>query len=226
MTAGPAPVEAAARDTTGVRAVWTDFRGVLTPPLHWAVESFCRPMGLEPQALHGAMRAVGELYGTGSMAPLDTPLVEEDEWGRQVEAALLDGYGIRADMAGFAERWFADRRVNQPWIDELWRLRSSGVFVGLLSNMPPGWDPYWRRMVDPALFDDLVMSFETGCRKPDREIFELAVRRSGIPAHRSLLADDLAENCAGAERAGWHGLHFTDTSEAIRVLRALRRELA
>ncbi|WP_446039823.1 HAD-IA family hydrolase [Streptomyces sp. SID1121] len=208
---------------TGVRAVWTDFRGVLTPPLPWAVASFCEPMGLEPAALHAAMRTVGRRYGTGSMAPLDTPLVDEDEWGRQVEAALLDEFGIRADMSGFAARWFADRRVNQPWIEELERIRDAGVFVGLLSNMPPGWDPYWRQMVDPGLFDDLVMSFETGCRKPDREIFDLAVRRSGIPAAQSLLADDLAENCEGAVLAGWHGLHFTDTADAVRVL---RKELA
>lgn len=205
--------------TGHVQAVWTDFRGVLTPPLPWAVESFCRPLGLEPRLLHAAMRTVGRAYGAGSMEVLDTPLATEEEWGRQVEAALLDEFGVTADMSGFAERWFADRRVNQPWIDELRRLRAAGIFVGLLSNMPPGWDPYWRLMVPPEDFDDLVMSFRTGCRKPDREIFDLAVDGSGIPAERSLLADDLAENCEGAVRAGWHGLHFTDTEDAIRAVR-------
>ncbi|MFI8288394.1 HAD-IA family hydrolase [Streptomyces sp. NPDC085614] len=205
--------------TGRVQAVWTDFRGVLTPPLPWAVESFCKPLGLEPRLLHAAMRTVGRAYGAGSMEVLDTPLATEEEWGRQVEAALLDEFGVRADMSGFGERWFADRRVNQPWIDELRRLRAAGIFVGLLSNMPPGWDRYWRLMVPPEDFDDLVMSFETGCRKPDREVFDLAVRRSGIPAERSLLADDLAENCQGAVRAGWHGLHFTDTDDAVRAVR-------
>ncbi|MEE1756668.1 HAD family hydrolase [Streptomyces sp. SP18CS02] len=207
--------------TGTVRAVWTDFRGVLTPPLPWAVEAFCRPLGLEPRMLHTAMRTVGKAYGAGSMEVLDTPLATEEEWGRQVEAALYDQFGVTADMSNFAERWFADRRVNQPWIDELRRLRSAGVFVGLLSNMPPGWDAYWRLMVPPEDFDDLVMSFQTGCRKPDKEIFDLAVERSRIPAEQSLLADDLAENCEGAVRAGWHGLHFTDTEDAIRALREL-----
>ncbi|MFF9036688.1 HAD-IA family hydrolase [Streptomyces sp. NPDC014892] len=202
-----------------VRAVWTDFRGVLTPPLSWAVESFCRPIGLEPRMLRSAMSAVGRAYGAGAMEVLDTPLATEEEWGRLVEAALHDEFGVRADLSGFAERWFADRRVNRLWIDELRRLRAAGVFVGLLSNMPPGWDPYWRLMVPPENFDDLVMSFEAGCRKPDQEIFDLAVRRSGVPAEASLLADDLAENCAGAERAGWCGLHFTDTEDAIHTVR-------
>ncbi|MFI8961979.1 HAD family hydrolase [Streptomyces sp. NPDC053493] len=206
--------------TAPVRAVWTDFRGVLTPPLSWAVESFCRPMGLEPRTLHAAMRVVGESYGAGSMEVLDTPLATEEEWGRKVEQVLRDSFGVTADMSGFAERWFADRRVNEPWIEELRRLRAAGVFVGLLSNMPPGWDPYWRLMVPPEDFDDLVMSFEVGCRKPDREVFDLAARRSGLPPEQNLLADDLAENCEGAVRAGWRGLHFTDTEGAVRALRA------
>ncbi|CAM5580094.1 hypothetical protein SAVIM338S_05010 [Streptomyces avidinii] len=217
LTRAAAPLTRAAAP---VRAVWTDFRGVLTPPLPWAVDSFCERAGLRPPMLHAAMRAVGRAHGAGSMEVLDTPLLDEDAWGRQVEAALSDLFGVRADMSGFAERWFADRRVNQPWIDELRRLRAAGVHIGLLSNMPPGWDRYWRLMVPPEDFDDLVMSFEAGCRKPDREVFDLAVRRSGIPAEQSLLADDLAENCAGAVRAGWHGLHFTDTEDAVRAVRA------
>ena len=206
-----------------VKAVWTDFGGVLTPPLSVTFNAFCTKTGLDPAPLMAATMKVTARYGTDDiMLPLDTPLVSEDEWLAQVRAVLREEHGVDADIDNFAAAWFGDRPANQGWLDRLRELRDSGLFVGLISNMPPAWDQHWRRMVDPAgLFDEVLLSFEVGFRKPDRRMFDLAVQRTGIAAEHSVFVDDLARNCDGATQAGWRAIHFTDTESAVERLAAL-----
>ncbi|MEV1026837.1 HAD family phosphatase [Streptomyces sp. NPDC050264] len=216
-----------------VRAVWTDYGGVLTPPVAASMETFCARLGVPPDTLLAAMRQVSRDCGADGdlMAPLDTPLLTQESWERRVEDALATHSGVRADLGDYPARWFADRAVNQPWLDTLHRLRAQGVFIGLLSNMPPAWDRHWRLAVPPdGLFDAVVLSYEAGCRKPDEEIFCHAAERAGMRPEECVLVDDLAVNCAGAVRAGWHGIEFTGAEaatarvgELVPVGRALAR---
>ena len=201
-----------------VRAVWTDFGGVLTPPIGHTMMTFCRKHGLDPVAVGKAAFAVTARYGTDDvMLPLDTPLITEREWLRQV----ADEMGLAEAPDTMADSWFDGRETNRAWLDRLVALRASGVFVGLLSNMVPAWDAHWRRMIDPGHFDDIVLSFEVGVRKPSQEIFALALRRSGTQPGETVFVDDLAGNCEGARKAGWTAVHFTDTAAAIAELDAL-----
>jgi putative hydrolase of the HAD superfamily len=199
----------------GQVAVWTDFGGVLTPPVSQTMADFSRRVGVEPHAMRSAMVAVGVAHGTDMMAPLDTPLMTENEWASEVERMLRTCWGVDADLSHFADKWFAGRPANQEWVACLRDLRARGCFVGLLSNMVPTWERHWRAMVPPdGLFDDLVFSYLVGFRKPEAEIFELAAQRAGIPPSRCVLVDDLPANCRGAEAAGWHAVQFTTAAEA------------
>jgi putative hydrolase of the HAD superfamily len=155
------------------------------------------------------------------MAPLDTPLVSEEEWARQMEAVLRTDHLATVDLSDFGTKWFTDRETNGHWLEYLRWLRASGVFVGMLSNMVPSWDRHWREMVSPESFDDLVMSFQAGCRKPEREIFDLAAAKAGARPAQCVLVDDIEANCAGARKAGWQAVHFTDTTRAIAGLERL-----
>ncbi|NYI04066.1 HAD family hydrolase [Allostreptomyces psammosilenae] len=211
-------------DSRSRYAVWTDFGGVLTPPISQDVDDFCRREGIPGDAFRRAMATVAEPFGGDVMAPLDTPLIPEEEWASRVSEALHAEVGQRVDLSDFGERWFAGRRTNQRWLAHLRELRASGVFLGLISNMPPAWDRQWRRMVPPeGLFDAVVLSFQVGARKPDAAIFAAAVERSGLPPERCVLVDDLAANCAGAEAVGWRSVHFLDADDAAA---RLSRQLA
>lgn len=197
-----------------VRAVWTDFGGVLTPPIPRDLETFCRRTGIPADAFRAAMAAVAEPYGGDLMAPLDTPLLSEEEWAARMNGRLRE-LGVAADLTGFGERWFEGRETNHAWLDHLRALRDQGLFVGLLSNMPPAWDRHWRRMVPPqGLFDGLALSFQVGVRKPQRGIFEAAAGMAGAAPEECLLVDDIEANCIGAEAAGWQAVLFTDTDTA------------
>jgi putative hydrolase of the HAD superfamily len=207
-----------------ITAVFTDFGGVLTPPVSHTMAAFCARKNLDPDALFLAIIKVTESYGTDDyMEPIDTPLVTEQEWLRQIGDILVAEHGITGEYpTTLADDWFDGRKTNQAWVEQLRLLRGRGLYVGMLSNMVPAWDAHWRRMVDVAeLFDDVVLSFEVGYRKPDRGIFDLAAKRAGVPPAECLLIDDIAKNCDGARAAGWQAIHFTGTAAATAELTAL-----
>lgn len=202
--------------TKQVHAVWTDFGGVLTPPAPESMDAYCAKVGVAPHMLTRAMTTVAHAYGESDpMAPLDTPLVAEHDWARQVERVLARDFAVQIDLGDPGEALFADRPVNLAWLSWLATLRTGGIFVGLLSNMVPTWDRRWQRMVPRGFFDAVVLSCEVGCRKPAREIFAHAAASAGVRADACVLVDDLTANCAGAEAAGWRAIEFTDTAAAV-----------
>lgn len=207
-----------------VKVVWSDFGGVLTPPIEEALATFCINHELNREELLAAMATVGTRYDAEDpLAPLDTPLVSEEEWLRQVSGEL--GGALR--LTSLADAWFGGRATNLAWVDALRAVRRQGVGVSLLSNMVPTWDAHWRRMVDvEELFDHVVLSFEAGHRKPEKEMFALAARRAGVRPSECVLVDDLAKNCAGAEAAGWRAIHFIDTESTADELRQLLAPVA
>ncbi|WP_432134812.1 MULTISPECIES: HAD family hydrolase [unclassified Streptomyces] len=204
-------------------AVWSDFGGVLTPPLSHTMARFCAAAGLDQQVVARAVATVTARYGTTDiMEPIDTPLVTEEEWLREIGDVLESEHGVTLRLTTMADAWFDGRETNHAWVARLRKQRDRGAFVGMLSNMVPTWDRHWRRMIDPAgLFDEVLLSFEVGHRKPSPGMFELAAARAGVPAERCVLVDDLAHNCAGAEAAGWRAVLFTDADSAGAELDAL-----
>jgi putative hydrolase of the HAD superfamily len=206
-----------------VRAVWTDFGGVLAAADDKALASLCRRLGVRPELLRRAAMKVAASFGTEDlMEPLDTPLVSEAEWTALVEAALEEDFGVRVRIGDLGAAWFEGREVDHAWLDQLRAARSAGVFVGMISNMVPAWDAHWRALV-PAdeLFDHVLLSYRVGCRKPMPRIYELASRAADVPPAQCVLIDDLALNCAGAEAAGWRAIRFTDAAAAAAQLARL-----
>lgn len=205
--------------------VWSDFGGVLTPPIEGSLDAFCDRWRIDRENLARAMTTVGHRYGVRDpLAPIDTPLVSEQDWLAQVSQEL----GGALPLTTLADDWFRDRPTNPEWLAALHRLRRRGAQVGLLSNMVPTWDAHWRRMVDvPGTFDFVALSFEIDARKPDREAFVAAQRLANADADLCILVDDLEENCAGALAAGWHAVHFTSAADAARqVAQIVERRLS
>ena len=86
------------------------------------------------------------------------------------------------------------------WVDEL---RQHGVKTAVLSNLPRPLGDNLRR-VEGFLdrFDHVTFSSELGIVKPERAIYDDAVRGVGVPAAECLFLDDRAENVEGAREAG------------------------
>lgn len=199
--------------------VWTDFGGVLTPPISTSMQAFCSNQGITFADLQAALQRVGKRHGVDDpMALIDTSIMTEREWLAELSAELQGAFHLDT----LADVWFDNRPPNRDWIKQLRMLRANGIGVGMISNMVPTWDAHWRRMLGEVdIFEHIVLSFEVGHRKPEKEIFHHAAKLAGIPPSDCILIDDLDVNCSGARAAGWKAMEFKTAEAAAKSLREL-----
>ena len=112
---------------------------------------------------------------------------------------------------------------NEPVITLVHDLRAAGLRLGVLTNNVRELRERWWPMMDFAsIFDDVVDSHEVGMRKPNPEIYRLALRRLGAEARRTAFLDDAASNVEAARAVGLHGVIVPeDPSTAVNEVRRL-----
>ena len=74
-------------------------------------------------------------------------------------------------------------------------------------------DEIENRYLFPQLVDGAIYSFDAGYRKPDKEIYQYALRMAKTQPDQSLFIDDLEENILSAKAIGMHGIHFESTQK-------------
>jgi putative hydrolase of the HAD superfamily len=102
------------------------------------------------------------------------------------------------------ERSFAGTAIVL-WEDSLpvvAELRERGVKTVLVSNCSHATRSIVDRLDLDEAFDDVILSFEVGLRKPDPAIYRLALERVGAEAERSVFVDDQLAYCDGAAALG------------------------
>ncbi|MEM7093932.1 MAG: HAD family phosphatase [Actinomycetota bacterium] len=114
----------------------------------------------------------------------------------------------------------ANLPLRQDRVELVRSLRADGLRVGLVTNNVAEWAPVWRSELLDDLFDVVIDSSGVGCRKPEPEIYRLALDAlGGIDASDALFVDDFEWNVTGAVQAGLVGLHCTgdiDLDSAVR----------
>ena len=207
-----------------IRAVISDFGGVLTSPLFGAFAKFQAEHGIALDSLGQAMVQVTEERGENPLYALERGELREAEFLDVVGAALHGITGREIDMRGFAEQYFASLDTNHEMLDHLRSLKDErGIRLAMLTNNVREWEARWRSMIPEIddLFETIVDSAFVGMRKPERGIYLLTVERLGLEPGECAFLDDLEVNCEGAAEVGLHPVRFTSTDQAIRDLEAL-----
>jgi 2-haloacid dehalogenase len=94
-------------------------------------------------------------------------------------------------------------------VELLLRLRDRGHRLLALTNWSAETFPIARqRFAFLDWFEDIVVSGEVKLAKPDRRIFELTVRRTGLDPARTLYIDDAATNVEAARSLGFQPHRF------------------
>ena len=70
-------------------------------------------------------------------------------------------------------------------------------------------------------FSEIFLSSTIGLRKPDAAAYDHVVKAIGVPAHRIVFFDDLAENIEGARMRGLTAVHVTSSDDVANALTAL-----
>lgn len=196
-----------------------DFGGVL---FHWQPAELLK-RALPTRAVDDASAAhwVGEVfqgYG-GDWGDFDKGLLSADEI--VVKLARRTGLGTEEARA-IVDAVPEVLQPIAPTVALLERLRTSGVPLYYLSNMPAPFADHLERTHDfVGWFDAGVFSGRVQQAKPDAAIFALAAERFGAAPQELVFLDDHLPNVEAARAAGWRALHFTDAARAERALREL-----
>jgi putative hydrolase of the HAD superfamily len=207
--------------TNDLRAIVSDFGGVLTTPLFAAFAAFQDEVGISPENLGKAMR-VGLAEGEDlPLFQLERGEISEDRFIERLEDGLESILDHRPHLHHFRQKFWGALHPNDEMIALMRELKASGLKMAMLTNNVREWEPLWRSMLPvDEIFEEIVDSAFVGCRKPEARIYELTLERIGMPAGTCLFIDDLLPNIDGAEAAGMSAVHFRDNAQAIAEIRA------
>ena len=71
------------------------------------------------------------------------------------------------------------------------------------------------------IFDDFILSFEVGSRKPEDRIFLAGLERARIEASRAVYIDDLNPYVVRARELGFHSIHYRSVPQLKDDLRKI-----
>ena len=196
-----------------IRAVISDFGGVLTAPLVEGFLAYQDESGVSMEDLGRAMAAAAEVHGENPLFSLERGEIPEAEFHRRIEAHL-DGFHLER----FRDVYFERLEPNRAMIDFMAALRERGLRMALCTNNVREWEPLWRAKLPEidAIFEVVVDSAFVGMRKPDPEIYELTLERlGGVGAAGCVFVDDLEPNCQTARELGMVAVRFESSQQAI-----------
>ncbi|KAG6446960.1 haloacid dehalogenase-like hydrolase domain-containing protein 3 [Manduca sexta] len=142
----------------------------------------------------------------------------EGWWRQLVKLTLKDHLPASADVATLADTLINEFKTKRCWCiadggdNIICSLRKQGVSVGIISNFDPRLDDILKNLNLHDVFEFILTSYKSGFSKPDKRIFEYALKlcKQPVEPNEALhIGDDLQKDYEGARSAGWHALLVT-----------------
>jgi putative hydrolase of the HAD superfamily len=202
-----------------IRAVVSDFGGVLTAPLLGGFALVQEDTGVPPRAFGEALVRAGE---PNPLFALEVGAITEAAFLATLERELTGILGRAVSLHGFAQRFMGSLPANDALFAYYRALHGRGVRLAMCTNNVREWEPLWRaKLPIDEIFETVVDSAFVGVRKPDPEIYAIVLERLGLRAEECAFVDDIAINVRAASELGFTGVHFASTEQAITALDAL-----
>jgi putative hydrolase of the HAD superfamily len=204
-----------------VRAVISDFGGVLTTPLMDAFMALQDEIGIPPETFGAALRALTEESGANPLYEMERGEISEARFLERLGDGLRPLLDHEPHLHRFRELFIGSLQPNPEMIELMRELKERGLRMAMLTNNVREWESVWRPMLAvDEIFETVVDSAFVGVRKPEPRIYELTLERLGLAAEACLFVDDLAPNIEGARQLGLQTVHFRDTAQASAEIRA------
>ena len=201
-----------------IRALISDFGGVLTTPLSAGFLAYQQEAPISLEDLGRGMQSAAEVYGEHPLHSLERGEITEEEFARRLAEQLHDGF----DLARLRELYFERIEPEQP-DDRLHRRPARARPADRAAHeQRREWEPLWRAKLPELdeIFELVVDSAFVGMRKPEPGIYELTLERlgGGLRAEDCLFVDDIELNCDAARGLGMTAVWFQHSDQAIAEL--------
>ena len=204
-----------------IKAVISDFGGVLTTSIERAIVGYYERSGISLEDLGHALGTASMQRGANVLFEMECGRLSEADFLTALGDALSMRLGRLVDLSRFPEEMFADMAANEELIAYMRTLRERGYRMAICTNNVREWSARWQAMFPVAeIFEVIVDSSSVGARKPDPLIYEAVLGELGVQAAEALFIDDLEINCAAAEQLGMRAVWFRHTEQATAEIEA------
>jgi putative hydrolase of the HAD superfamily len=204
-----------------IKAVISDFGGVLTTPLLPSFLALQDEIGVSPEDFGTALRALTEETGENPLYAMERGEITEVAFLEQLARGLEPLLDHKPHLHRFRELFIGGLDANPEIIDLMRELKAEGLRMAMLTNNVREWETLWRaKLPVDEIFETVVDSAFVGCRKPEPRIYEITIERLGLPAEACVFVDDILVNCEGAEALGMTAVHFQSNEQASAEIRA------
>jgi putative hydrolase of the HAD superfamily len=204
-----------------MKAVISDFGGVITLPLNEAFARAHEEMGVPLTALGDAMKLAASRSDEPPLFKLERGQMTDPEFMALMQASISEVVGREVVLDNYGDRLMRELRANEPLLEYYAGLKARGIRLAILTNNVREWQPRWMPLLPDGMFEVIVDSGFEGVRKPEPEIYELTLSRLGLQASDCAFVDDLEINVNAANDLGLHGVWFRSTEQTIADLDAL-----
>ena len=155
-------------------------------------------------------------------------VVTKPKYGRTYKHAMrrLDGMlshfaGESSALRSFVINQRRAYRLNEDVLAIIDKLHAAGYVTPSITNTPSARFERDERLRGNKVFDDVVESAKLGISKPDKRIYEHALRRFGLQPDECVFVDDKEENLAPAAEMGMRTVLFKSAKRLKDDLRKL-----
>ena len=152
-------------------------------------------------------REEGRMLEEKYVRPADKGKMTQEELFKN----LSDISGIKAEE--IEANWLSRARINSDVVDLVKELKGS-YRLGLLTN---AFSPFFTTVLERSgvkdLFEEIVMSSETGYAKPEPEMYRAILEKMNLEPEEVLMIDDNPKNVEGAKNIGMSAVVFTSCAE-------------
>jgi putative hydrolase of the HAD superfamily len=206
-----------------IKAIVSDFGGVLTTPLMQSFLAVQDEIGISVEQFGQAMKTIHDRDGSHPLFEMEVGAITEEQFLAKLSEAIEPELGHKPELHRFREIYFEALDPNEPMIALMRELKARPLRMALLTNNVKEWEPLWRTMLPvDEIFEFVVDSAFVGHRKPDREIYDIVLERlgDGLEPENLLFIDDIEHNVTAARDYGWSAVHYREPDQAIAEIRA------
>jgi putative hydrolase of the HAD superfamily len=140
-------------------------------------------------------------------------VTNEKAWWKDLVHRVFTEVGMVDNFNHFFDEVYDTFRNSQGWVlfpethEVLKELKTAGCKLGVVSNFDTRIYTVLQSLGILDFFDAVATSSETGFCKPDREIFEAALRALNVaPSETVIVGDNLHDDVEAGTRAGLHAI--------------------
>lgn len=108
--------------------------------------------------------------------------------------------------------------LNKKAIQIAKKMKEKGYKIGILSNTNKIFGEIHKRRGDYALFSPVILSYKVGHRKPEKKIYQIALKKLKVKPNECIFIDNKENKLLPARKLGIKTIHFKSADQLERKL--------